>query len=136
MAHLLALAHGNLLTGKSAYISSFDNAKNDPKYANDGFVNKWYSDNSYYNMWHSRCELAWWKVDLTATTTVRTVLIIPSDHCCSSTRNVFKLSIGDSTTPSANPVCVDFNVDSGAYECPNAMAGRYLGIYRTTIDFL
>ena len=75
-------------------------------------------------------------VDLTAATTVRTVLIIPSDHWSSGTRNVFRLTIGNSNIPSANPICVDFNVDSGAYTCPSAMTGQYLGIYRTTSEYL
>jgi hypothetical protein len=63
-------------------------------------------------------------VDLAAATTVRTVLIIPSDHDgLNSARNVFKLTIGNSPTPSANDICVDFNFESGAYMCPSAMTG-------------
>ena len=88
-------------------------------------------------MYHSKNpELAWWKITFTTDTTVRTVLIIPSDHSGLTTRKVFKLTIGDSPTPSANPICVDFSVASGAYECPSAMIGRYLGIYRIIVDYL
>lgn len=71
----------------------------------------------------------WWMVDLTTATTVRSVLIIPSDHALSSVRNVFTLTIGNSSEPMSNDVCVDFKVKSGAYMCPSAMTGIYLGVY-------
>lgn len=61
---------------------------------------------------------------------------MPSDHCCEITRNVFKLSIGNQTSPSSNPICVDFNIASGVYECPSAMTGLYLGIFRTDSECL
>ncbi len=84
-------------------------------------------------MYNSLSELAWWQIIFPTETTVRTVLIIPSDEYDPLSRNAFKLTVGNLTPPSNNPVCVDFFLRSGAYECPYAMTGRYLGVYRTTI---
>ncbi len=75
-------------------------------------------NNNFPQMYHSNYELAWWMITFPTDTTVRTVLIIPSDYYAVSTRNVFRLSIGNLTPPSNNPICVDFNTMSGAYQCP------------------
>jgi len=41
-------------------------------------------------------------------------LVISRDSCCLE-RNVFRLSIGNLTPPSLNPVCVSIDINSGAY---------------------
>jgi hypothetical protein len=86
-------------------------------------------------MFHSLVELGWWQITFPQETTVRTVFIVPSEHCCPE-RNVFKLSVGNSLTASDNPVCVDYNMAPGVYECPSAMVGRYFSIYRTTVEHI
>jgi hypothetical protein len=89
-------------------------------------------------MFHSDFDVnPWWQVALPVDAIVRTVLIVPSDHYIPETRSIFKLTIGNSASPTSNPVCVDFNLASGAYECPSAMTGLYLGIFRIiTKEFL
>jgi len=80
-------------------------------------------------MVHSDYESGWWEATFSQQTTVRSVLVIGRDNCCPE-RNVFQISIGNLRPPSQNPVCVSFNVESGAYQCPNAMTGLCLGIFR------
>lgn len=106
--------------------SSFEDNSHQ-NYANDGIIDNY----GYFYNSKLLIELPWWRITFLADTTVRTVVIIPSDHFSPPTRNIFRLTIGFSPTPSDNPICVYFNVASGAYECPSAIIGRYLGIYRT-----
>ncbi len=89
----------------------------------DTYISQNAHDGNIGSLFHTNSGFEWWQVSFPNDTIVRTVFIMPVEHCCEITRNVFKLSIGNQAPPSSNPVCVDFNLASGVYECPSAMTG-------------
>jgi hypothetical protein len=117
----LGLAIGNLITGTTTRQSTTWGPYTS-QYAADGNV----LAKLYYA--HTNGDQGFWEATFPTETTVRSILMAITDECCTA-RNVFKVSVGNSQPPSANPVCVSININSGAFSCSSALTGRYLGVF-------